>query len=117
MSYVQSIQVHLTLLEMKTVAAIQSFFLAMVLYPDVQKKAQAELDAVVGLNRLPGFEDLNSLPYVSALIKECTRWKMVSPLGVPHYTTENDEYRGYHIAKGTVVIAVRLFCTFTFASC
>lgn len=45
----------------------------MLLHPDVQKKAQAELDAVVGRNRLPGYEDAELLPYLSALVREVLR--------------------------------------------
>ncbi|TCD67636.1 hypothetical protein EIP91_012201 [Steccherinum ochraceum] len=64
-----------------TTAALQSFLVAMVLYPEVQRKAQAELDAVVGQHRPPAFDDRGSLPYVEALIKETLRWQMVAPLG------------------------------------
>jgi len=52
----------------------------MAMYPDVQKKAQAELDAFLG-DRLPDFDDLNSLPYVNAVIKETLRWQPVTPIG------------------------------------
>ena len=55
----------------------------MVLFPEVQKKAQAEIDAVVGPNRLPDFEDRPFLPYVNAIIKESMRWQLVAPLGKP----------------------------------
>lgn len=54
----------------------------MVLYPEVQKKAQAELDAVIGPNRLPEFGDRPSLPYIQAVIKETLRWQMVTPCGM-----------------------------------
>ena len=53
----------------------------MALHPEVQKKAQAEIDAVVGLNRLPDFEDRPYLPYVNAVVKESMRWHLVAPLG------------------------------------
>ena len=45
----------------------------MALYPEVQKKAQAEIDAVVGQNRLPDFHDRPSLPYTNAIVKESSR--------------------------------------------
>lgn len=76
----------------------------MVLYPEVQKKAHAEIDAVIGPNRIPDFDDRLSLPYINAIVKETTRWHSVAPLGVPHMATDDDEYDGYYIPKGTVVI-------------
>ena len=60
---------------------MQALFLAMAIYPEVQKKAQAEIDAVVGPHRLPDFEDRPSLPYINAIIKESMRWHLVLPLG------------------------------------
>ena len=76
-------------------------FVAMSLYPTVQKRAQAELDAVVGPDRLPDFEDRNMLVYVNALIREALRWQNVLPLAVPHSTVEDDEFRGYFVPAGT----------------
>jgi cytochrome P450 len=66
----------------QTVSAIYSFFLAMTLFPDVQKRAQAEIDAVVGPGRLPSFADRDSLPYTEALVKEVLRWNVVLPTGM-----------------------------------
>ena len=59
---------------------MQALFLAMALYPEVQKKAQAEIDAVVGSHRLPDFEDRPSLPYINAIVKELMRWHLILPL-------------------------------------
>lgn len=53
----------------------------MVNYPKVQEKAQAEIDAVVGPDRLPVVSDRNSLPYVYAIYKETLRWHTVIPQG------------------------------------
>ena len=53
----------------------------MTLYPDVQKKAQAELDAVVGTSRLPDFYDRPLLPYINAVVKEISRWNLAAPFG------------------------------------
>ena len=50
-----------------------TFFLAMVLYPEVQSRAQEEIDRVVGPDRLPEFKDREDLPYVDAVYKECLR--------------------------------------------
>ena len=66
---------------------MQTLFLALTLYPEVQKKAQAEIDAVVGPNRLPDFNDRSSLPYLTAFVKEVGRWNLVVPLGRPFFIT------------------------------
>ena len=58
-----------------------TFFLAMVLHPEIQRKAQAEVDAVVGRERLPTISDRASLPYVRSLLTEVFRWHPVAPLG------------------------------------
>jgi len=59
-----------------------SFFLVLALFPQVQRRAQAELDVVVGRDRLPKFNDRPRLPYIEALCKELLRWQMVAPLGI-----------------------------------
>ncbi|KAH9899373.1 O-methylsterigmatocystin oxidoreductase [Cubamyces lactineus] len=87
-----------------TFSSVQAFFLAMAMHPDKQRKAQAELDAVVGSQRLPTFDDRAELPYVNALNKEVFRWHNVVPLGIPHETTADEEFNGWFIPKGTVLI-------------
>jgi len=77
----------------------------MAMYPEVQKRAQAELDSIVGLSRLPEMSDHDSLVYIQAVVMETMRWIPVVPLGIPHRSTEDDTYNGYFIPKGTVVIA------------
>ncbi|KAG9317635.1 cytochrome P450 [Chiua virens] len=88
-----------------TVSAIYSLFLAFTLYPEILKKAQAEIDAVIGSDRLPNFSDRDSLPYIEALAKEALRWHSVTPSGVPHRTTEDDIHNGYFIPKGSLIMA------------
>ena len=53
----------------------------MLLYPDIQLKAQTEIDAVIGPDRLPRYGDRERLPYVNALALEVSRWHTVGPLG------------------------------------
>jgi hypothetical protein len=60
---------------------MHSLFLVLVLFPLVQRRAQAELDAVIGRDRLPTFNDGPRLPYIEALCKELMRWNMVTPMG------------------------------------
>ncbi|KAH9903303.1 cytochrome P450 [Cubamyces lactineus] len=82
----------------------EGFFLAMSLYPQVQEKAWRELNAVVGPDRLPDFNDEENLVYVKAIIKEALRWHNVVPLGMFHMTTEDEELRGYFVPAGTMVV-------------
>ena len=76
----------------------------MVAYPEVQKRAQAELDSAVGRSRVPTFSDAPHLPYIQAIVKEVLRWRPVLPLGLPHTSTEDDWYKGMFIPKGTLVL-------------
>ncbi|GJE96580.1 cytochrome P450 [Phanerochaete sordida] len=87
-----------------TVSALGTFILAMVQNPEVQQKAQAELDRVVGNQRLPDYDDQANLPYFAALMKEVLRWRPVTPLAASHKVMEDDEYKGYHIPGGAIVM-------------
>lgn len=82
---------------------MEGFFLAMILFPDVQRKAQAEIDGLFGLPRLPTAADREKLPYVSALVKEAIRWHSVAPLGIPHRTDEDDIINGFTIPKNAMI--------------
>ncbi len=88
----------------QTHASICAFFLAMSLYPDVQKKAREELDAVVGSTRLPKLGNRANLPYINAIVKETLRWHTVTPMDIPHASTEDDEYDGFFIPEGSIVM-------------
>ncbi|CAE6497824.1 unnamed protein product [Rhizoctonia solani] len=84
--------------------AMMWFVVAMALYPEVQERAQREIDEAVGSNRLPTMEDRVHLPYVERLLTEIVRWHPSAPFGVPHVCTEDNEYRGYRIPKGAIMI-------------
>ncbi|KAI9570434.1 cytochrome P450, partial [Boletus coccyginus] len=87
-----------------TSAMLMCFTLAMVKNPRIWKRAQAEIDAVLGTDRLPEYEDRPSLPYVDAIVRETLRWKPVAPLGVPHAVISDDIYKGYHIPSGATIV-------------
>ncbi|OGM48730.1 O-methylsterigmatocystin oxidoreductase [Aspergillus bombycis] len=87
-----------------SVSSLACFFQAMVLNPEVQKKAQEEIDRVVGTSRLPEMSDCESLPYINAVVKEVLRWHPVTPLGVSHASSEDDTYEGYLIPKGAILV-------------
>ena len=94
----------------------------MILYPEAQRRAQEEIDRVVGPDRLPEFADREDLPHINAIFKECLRcvckfalrtilhrlyprWQSVLPIGVPHLLTEDDVYNGYFVPAGSIVAA------------
>ena len=83
---------------------MKSFFLVMALHPHVVRKAQEELDRVVGNERLPELSDWENLPYISALLKELLRWACPLPFGIPKRTMQDDVYEGYFIPAGVTII-------------
>ncbi|KAH8830167.1 cytochrome P450 [Flagelloscypha sp. PMI_526] len=87
-----------------TQGVILNFILAMAEFPAVQARLKAELDEVVGPERLPDLKDLDNMPYLVATRKEAVRWRPVAPLSVPRMARNDDIYEGYHIPAGTVVI-------------
>jgi cytochrome P450 len=82
----------------------------MTAFPEVQRRAQAELDTVIGRDHPPTFADVPHLPYVCAVIKEILRWRPAVPIGVPRATLEDDWYEGMFIPKGTVCIPNAWHC-------
>ncbi|KZT04888.1 cytochrome P450 [Laetiporus sulphureus 93-53] len=87
-----------------TAATLKTFMLAMLLFPDVQRKAQDEIDRVIGRGRLPTFEDRDSLPYIQAIHHETQRWHPSVLLSFPHVATEDVSYDGYTLPKGTIIL-------------
>ncbi|KAF9259629.1 cytochrome P450 [Marasmius fiardii PR-910] len=73
------------------------FVLAMVLHPEVQKRAREEMEAFTQNERLPDFEDRESLPYIGAIVSECLRWNPMAPLAIPHSSIKDDVYKGFFI--------------------
>jgi cytochrome P450 len=67
---------------LQTIGTLLVFLLAMVLHPDVQAKAQADIDRVVGKDRLPDFNDRPMLPYMDAIMRETLRWNPTIPFGL-----------------------------------
>ncbi|KAE8448861.1 hypothetical protein EG329_008863 [Mollisiaceae sp. DMI_Dod_QoI] len=83
---------------------IIAFIHAMTRWPEVMRKAQAEIDKVVGEDRTPRWEDYEKLPYVAATVKEAMRWRPVVPLAFPHCLAEDDWVDGKFLPKGTIVM-------------
>ncbi|KAF8129583.1 cytochrome P450 [Boletus edulis] len=84
---------------------LMTFFLMMVVNPEAQEKAHAQIDAVVGQHRLPGMDDRASLPFIDAILRETLRYSPVVPLSIPHAAVDDAIYGGYRIPKGAILLA------------
>jgi cytochrome P450 len=87
-----------------SVQTIHAFFLAMSMFPDVQRKAQEEIDRVVGSSRLPSSADRDKLSYINSIVNEAQRWHPIGPMGFPHVSDEEDHIAGYRIPKGALLL-------------
>ncbi|KAF7359102.1 Cytochrome P450 [Mycena sanguinolenta] len=90
-----------------TVSSLTTFFFVMMMYPSIQKRAQAEVDEFFTKeNRLPTLHDQGAaFPYLECVIKEVLRWAPATPIGLFHCTAQADVYNGFLIPAKTTVIA------------
>jgi len=88
-----------------TAMAISWAILYLANNPDIQDRAQKEIDSVVSTDRLPSLSDKASLPYTEAFMLETLRIRALGPLGAPHVTLCDTEVAGYKIPANTLVIA------------
>jgi hypothetical protein len=87
-----------------TSSTLRWAFLFMILYPDFQKKVQAEIDDVIGCERDPMSADRTKMPYTHAVLMEIQRVGSIVPFGVPHGNTSQDvQFEGYNIPRQTIV--------------
>ncbi|KAH6919266.1 cytochrome P450 [Coprinopsis sp. MPI-PUGE-AT-0042] len=84
-----------------TVSSATALYVALGANPAVQRTAQAEIDALTGVERLPTIADAEQMPYIQAIVKEMSRWHTVVPLSLPHQSMQDDIYEGYFIPAGT----------------
>ncbi|KAI1333495.1 cytochrome P450 [Xylariaceae sp. FL0016] len=84
---------------------IQSFLLAMLHYPDWQKKLQHEIDTICE-GACPQWEDREKMPMLRAVVKEVIRWRPPVPTGIPHAIEKDDVYNGYFIPAGATIHAL-----------
>jgi cytochrome P450 len=83
---------------------MDTFFLSLSRQTHVLAKAHAELDAIVGCDRLPTLDDRHNLPYIEAILTETLRFGPPVPSGFPRMVSNDDVYQGYFIEKGTTVM-------------
>ncbi|NXY14704.1 CP2J2 protein, partial [Atrichornis clamosus] len=87
-----------------TSSTLRWALLFMVMYPEIQARVQAEIDAVIGQARPPTLEDRNNMHYTNAVIHEVQRKGNVIPFNVPRMAAKDTYVDGYYIPKGTVVM-------------
>ncbi|KAE9397724.1 cytochrome P450 [Gymnopus androsaceus JB14] len=87
-----------------TASVLSVFMLAMILHPHVLKKAQAEIDQVVGKARMPCFQDQGNLPYIGAIMKEALRWIPITPLGLARSSNDPLIYKGHYIPGNSIIL-------------
>ncbi|TVY30728.1 Cytochrome P450 monooxygenase [Lachnellula hyalina] len=87
-----------------TSGTLVGFIQAMMMFPEVQKTAQAQIDQVVGPDRLPTLDDIENLRYIQACVKETIRWMPTLIIGLPHSNIQDDEYEGYKIPNGSTIV-------------
>lgn len=80
-------------------------FVAAIQNPSFMKRAHGVLDAVVGRDRLPTFDDRSRLAYIEAVAHELFRWRPISPGSIPRRADKADECDGVRIKKNAVIIA------------
>ena len=88
----------------KIQSALTIIFFVLALHPIVQKRAQEDIDKVVGSDRLPSLADRPSLPYLDAVLREILRWRPVVPQSLPRATLADDVYNGFYIPKGRFLL-------------
>jgi len=88
-----------------TANTLIGFLCAMLVFPDVQRRAHEELDRVVGPEKMPMPGDEPNLQYIRGCVKESLRWLPTTILGaIPHALMKDDNYMGYRLPKGAGVL-------------
>lgn len=95
-----------------TTGTHRAFFLAMALHPEIQRRAQREVDelGLFAQGQLPGLEHRERLPYVGAVIKEVLRWLPAAPMGVPHEARRDDVLGGkWRVPRGAILLPAAMW--------
>ncbi|KAK7681815.1 hypothetical protein QCA50_015162 [Cerrena zonata] len=82
---------------------LSSFVLCIASHPEVQRRAQMDIDRVIDSDRVPSIDDIDNLPYVQAIIKEVHRYQPPLPFAIPHETTADELIEGLLIPKGSIL--------------
>ncbi|KAG6473101.1 cytochrome P450 78A5-like [Zingiber officinale] len=94
-----------------TVAILLEWIMArMVLHPDIQRKAQSEIDGVVGSSRRPiSDSDVPRLPYLQSIVKETLRLHPPGPLLSWARLAIHDTHVGDHFVPAGTTAMVNMY--------
>ncbi|XP_063403739.1 cytochrome P450 2C8-like [Mytilus trossulus] len=84
-----------------TSTALQWFIVLLINHPEVQNEMRTEINNVIGTSRYPCMQDKPKLPYTEAVLNEVLRFGCIAPFTLPHGLTEDFNYKGYMIPKGS----------------
>ncbi|KAL9622814.1 MAG: hypothetical protein Q9160_002933 [Pyrenula sp. 1 TL-2023] len=84
--------------------AMRTNIMFLATHPWVQDKAQKELDALCGADRMPNWADFKDLPYINCIMKEGLRIRPVVPTGIPHACIQDNWYKGMLIPKDATIM-------------
>lgn len=87
-----------------TVSTFRWAILAMMKHPEIQEKVFKEIEANLGLERIPTMADKLRLPYVVATLNEVQRWGNILPINLFHTNDTDFQLGGYTIPKNVTVI-------------
>ncbi|CAH1992977.1 unnamed protein product [Acanthoscelides obtectus] len=79
-------------------------FLYLVLYPEVQRKAQEEIDRALGRERAPMLSDRQRLPYIECIVWESLRMFVGRAFTLPHRAIRDTKLCGYSLPKNVKVV-------------
>ncbi|KAL2895048.1 Cytochrome P450 81E8 [Bienertia sinuspersici] len=87
-----------------TAATIEWAMSLLLNHPEALKKAQQEVDEVVGHDRIMNEEDVSKLPYLHNIVNETLRMYPPTPVLLPHEASEDTTVCGYHVPQGTMLM-------------
>ncbi|XP_070609850.1 cytochrome P450 2J2-like [Erythrolamprus reginae] len=88
-----------------TFATLMWALLLLTNHLDIQEKVQKEIEDAFGSSGSISYQDRKKLPYTNAVIHEMQRFKYILLYGVPRQSTKDVTMKGYHIPKGTFIVA------------
>ena len=87
-----------------TNTVLANAFAMMLTHSHVAKNIQLEIDREIGASRLPNYSDRENMHYTMATVYEIYRYTSPVPLGLPHRTSQDENFEGYFVPKDSLLI-------------